>query len=54
MKLMRPYYEHGGITIYHADCREVLPSVTLVALIDAVASDMDEQAAEEAEGHDEP
>jgi site-specific DNA-methyltransferase (adenine-specific) len=21
---MRPYYEHGGITIYHGDCREVL------------------------------
>lgn len=22
---MRPYYEQGGITIYHGDCREVLP-----------------------------
>lgn len=22
---MTPYYEHGGITIYHGDCREVLP-----------------------------
>lgn len=22
---MKPYYEHGGITIYHGDCREVLP-----------------------------
>jgi DNA modification methylase len=22
-----PYYEHGGITIYHGDCREVLPQV---------------------------
>jgi DNA modification methylase len=22
-----PYYEHGGITIYHGDCREVLPSL---------------------------
>lgn len=21
---MRPYYEHGGITIYHGDCREML------------------------------
>lgn len=20
---MRPYYEHAGITIYHADCREI-------------------------------
>lgn len=24
---MKPYYEHAGITIYHGDCREVLPSV---------------------------
>lgn len=23
---MRPYYEHGGITIYHGDCREVMAS----------------------------
>ena len=22
---MRPYYEHKGVTIYHGDCREVLP-----------------------------
>lgn len=24
---MKPYYEQDGITIYHGDCREVLPSV---------------------------
>ena len=24
-ELPKPYYEHGGITIYHADCREILP-----------------------------
>jgi site-specific DNA-methyltransferase (adenine-specific) len=23
-----PYYAHGGITIYHGDCREVLPALT--------------------------
>lgn len=23
--LPEPYYEHGGCTIYHADCRELLP-----------------------------
>ena len=23
--LPRPYYDHGGITIYHGDCREILP-----------------------------
>jgi site-specific DNA-methyltransferase (adenine-specific) len=28
---VRPYYDHGGITIYHADCREVLPTLTLGA-----------------------
>src|SRR5689334_5736758 len=25
---MKPYYEHAGITIYHGDCREVLPGLT--------------------------
>ena len=24
---MTPYYDHAGITIYHGDCREVLPSL---------------------------
>lgn len=24
---MKPYYEHGGITIYHGDCREITPSL---------------------------
>jgi len=24
---MKPYYSHNGITIYHGDCREVLPSL---------------------------
>jgi len=24
---VKPYYEHAGITIYHADCREVLPTL---------------------------
>ena len=23
-----PYYEHAGITIYHGDCRDILPHVT--------------------------
>jgi site-specific DNA-methyltransferase (adenine-specific) len=26
--LVRPYYEHAGITIFHGDCRDVLPHVT--------------------------
>lgn len=29
---MRPYYEHGGITIYHRDCREVLWSMVALGL----------------------
>lgn len=24
---MNPYYDRGGITIYHGDCREILPSL---------------------------
>jgi site-specific DNA-methyltransferase (adenine-specific) len=24
---LKPYYEHGGITIYHGDCREILPGL---------------------------
>jgi site-specific DNA-methyltransferase (adenine-specific) len=30
---MTPYYEHGGITIYHGDCREILPSVRADAVV---------------------
>ncbi len=30
---MRPYYEHGGITIYHGDCREILPSLGTFDLV---------------------
>ena len=24
---VKPYYEHAGITIYHGDCREILPHI---------------------------
>jgi len=30
---MRPYYEHAGITIYHGDCREILPTLPNVDLV---------------------
>lgn len=30
---MRPYYEADGITIYHGDCREILPAVRFMALV---------------------
>lgn len=33
---MTPYYEHAGITIYHGDCREILPSL---AAVDCVITD---------------
>ncbi len=30
---MKPYYEKGGITIYHGDCREILPTLPTVDLV---------------------
>jgi site-specific DNA-methyltransferase (adenine-specific) len=33
-----PYYERDGITIYHADCREVLPTIQLGS-VDLVLTD---------------
>ena len=30
---MTPYYEHGGITIYHGDARDVLASVSADVLV---------------------
>ena len=30
---MKPYYEESGITIYHGDCRDVLPSLPKVDLV---------------------
>jgi site-specific DNA-methyltransferase (adenine-specific) len=30
---VKPYYEHGGITIYHGDCRDVLPGLSGVRLV---------------------
>jgi len=38
---MKPYYQHGGVTIYHGDCREVLPTIESVdhVLMDPPYSD---------------
>jgi len=30
---IRPYYEHAGITIYHGDCREILPTLPKADLV---------------------
>ena len=30
---LQPYYEHAGITIYHGDCRELLPHIEAESLI---------------------
>lgn len=30
---MKPYYDHGGITIYHGDCSDVIPSLEKVDLV---------------------
>ena len=36
---MKPYYEHTGITIYHGDCLEILPTLQ-VASVDLVLCDL--------------
>lgn len=33
MSTVTPYYEHNGITIYHGDCREILPELESVDLV---------------------
>ena len=30
---MKPYYDHAGITIYHGDCREILPEIKADAVV---------------------
>jgi len=30
---MSPYYDHDGITIYHGDCRDILPTLPKVDLV---------------------
>lgn len=31
--MIKPYYEHQGISIYHGDCREILPALPQVDLV---------------------
>lgn len=30
---MKPYYDHAGITIWHGDCREIIPTLPKVDLV---------------------
>lgn len=30
---MKPYYEYRGITIYHGDCRQILPTISAESII---------------------
>jgi DNA modification methylase len=30
---MKPYYDHAGITVFHGDCREILPTVSADMLV---------------------
>jgi len=30
---MKPYYEHAGITIYHGDCREIIPTLGAITAV---------------------
>ena len=48
---MRPYYERGGITIYHGDCREILPG--LVAEV-VVTDPVWPNAVDTLAGHEDP
>lgn len=36
--MSKPYYEQSGITIYHGDCREVLPQIERVDHVIALLS----------------
>ncbi len=33
MTLPKPYYDHAGITIYHGDCRKILPYLEIETII---------------------
>src|SRR3990167_1923921 len=33
MSLPTPYYEHDGITIYHSDCRDILPDLKVDLIV---------------------
>lgn len=36
---MKPYYEHGGIKIFHGDCREIMPKILPQLACDVLLAD---------------
>jgi site-specific DNA-methyltransferase (adenine-specific) len=38
---MQPYYEHAGITLYHASCEDVLPTLALDPAVHVIVTDPD-------------
>lgn len=44
---MKPFYEHAGVTIYHGDCRDILPTL---AKVHAVITDPPYEAEAHASG----
>jgi DNA modification methylase len=36
---LKPYYDRDGITLYHADCRNVLPCLDVIDVIDVLLTD---------------
>lgn len=38
--MIAPYYDRNGITIYHGDCRDILPQIE-AGSVDLVLTDID-------------
>ena len=49
---MKPYYEQSGITIYHGDCRDILPTLSCdVMLVDPPYDERTHAGARTAKSH---